>query len=267
MGKKGYQTQRKTRQHNEDKILQALRDYGNMSFSQLLDETGLSRPVLSDHLKRLTAEGRIGKGLYDANIQKERRPYVKHRRARKGTYWLASPQLRRAKWFATHWMGRICNTPFYEIVDVNELTFERVMEADWYFDDDERVAEKIVETLENLFFFIFRRLVEAYQNGDTEEIKSIIETVLPALPMNIDVLILSYTGGGRIVVDKEPPSTGYHYGQGLPADIPMEEQLRVHRKLSKRRYEILFQMIDEKLDENRLKEFNRLYSQQPEPEE
>jgi DNA-binding HxlR family transcriptional regulator len=51
-----YHTQR--RQRNENKILTAL-STGSQRFTALLNLTGLSRPVLSNHLKRLQREGKV----------------------------------------------------------------------------------------------------------------------------------------------------------------------------------------------------------------
>jgi len=54
-----FQFQRERREGNRQRIMDILSQEGRMSFTELLDQTGLSRPTLAGHLKRMRQNGTI----------------------------------------------------------------------------------------------------------------------------------------------------------------------------------------------------------------
>jgi DNA-binding Lrp family transcriptional regulator len=61
-----WEYQKKLKQMSEERIMNAIAENGTMTFTELLNKTDLSRPVLNKHLKRLIDEGKIEKenGIY-----------------------------------------------------------------------------------------------------------------------------------------------------------------------------------------------------------
>ena len=59
--KETFRFQKEKKRQNEEKIISALAE-GEIRFEQLLKTTGLSRPVLNQHLKRMQKEGKLKKG-------------------------------------------------------------------------------------------------------------------------------------------------------------------------------------------------------------
>jgi DNA-binding transcriptional ArsR family regulator len=66
-----FQYQREKKRESEERIINALGGE-ELRFTELLKKTGLSKPVLNDHIKRLRKEGKI-----ERIKQRNRRPYYK----------------------------------------------------------------------------------------------------------------------------------------------------------------------------------------------
>ncbi|MHA1431510.1 MAG: winged helix-turn-helix domain-containing protein [Candidatus Freyarchaeota archaeon] len=228
-----FQNQRKTRQKNEKKILDALRESGHLTFTELLRKTNLSRPVLSTHLKRMRGEGRISKGLSGGMVPTRRRA-MPDLRAIGASYYISSPKLRKAQWFASAELPYILQP--YEIVDGEKWDDTEL------FDDDEEVADGLLETISGLVFFIMGKLVQAHQRGDEEEVNHLVEIVLPALPVRIDQEITGFFEGYRWVADEKTKSRITRYYEF--DNLPREE----FEKRAKSRQELLLRKINEKYD-------------------
>lgn len=228
-----FQNQRETRQKNENKILDALRESGHLTFTELLQRIGLSRPVLSTHLKRMRKEGKINKGLSGGQIPTRRRA-MPDLRAIEASYYISSPKLRKAQWFASTELPYILQP--YELVDGEKWDETEL------FDDEEEVADGLLEIINGLGFFILGKLVQAYQRGDEEEVNYIVDMVLPALPVRIDQEITGFFGGYRCVIDEKSNSRIMKYYE---SDYLSQEEVE---KRAKSRQELLLRKINEKYD-------------------